>query len=59
MNALRYLALILDVAHFTTLLYFVLPLKWSYEADRMSIVGFGMMLGAIALNMLLLIFARF
>ena len=59
MNFLRYVTLFLNIIHIIVLLWFVTPLKWSYEPDRSSIVGFTAMLVVIALNVLLLIFARF
>lgn len=59
MNFLRYTTLFLNIIHIIVLLWFVTPLKWSYEPDRSSIVGFVAMLVTVGLNVLLLIFARF
>lgn len=48
-----------DLVFMAVLLYFVLPLKWSYEEDRSSIVGFGAMLTVLMLNIAMIFVARY
>lgn len=59
MEFLRMLTMISDIAFMAVLIYFASPLKWEYSEDRTSIVGFGWMMLVLAMNMVLLAFARF
>ena len=59
MEFLRILTMILDIAFMVTLIYFASPLRWEYQEDRTSIVGFGWMMVVLAMNMALLAVGRF
>ena len=59
MDFFRILTMISDIAFMATLIYFSSPLRWEYSEDRTSIVGFGWMMLVLAMNMVLLAFARF
>ena len=47
MFILRIIVTILNILLLAALLYFTRDLDWSNEADRSSIIGFGMMMGIV------------
>lgn len=53
LSILRFAATVLNLQIVLILAYFMAPLRWSNERDRVSLVGFGFMLGAIILNAVL------
>ena len=40
MIALKTIAIILDIIFTLVIVYFLVPLKWEYEEERASIIGF-------------------
>ena len=50
MIALKTIAIILDIIFTLVIVYFLVPLKWEYEEERASIIGFWWMIITFVLN---------
>lgn len=59
MAALKFIVLVMNLAFVATIIYFLLPLKWSEYHDRPSIVGFYAMLFVLVVDMGLILFAQY
>lgn len=53
LSILRFAATVLNLQIVLILAYFMAPLRWGNERDRVSLVGFSFMLGAVALDTVL------
>ena len=51
---IRILTTILDIAILLSLAYFIRPLRWARYDDRPSLIGFGMMIAAILMDIVLI-----
>lgn len=50
MIVLKTIAITLDVIFTLIIAYFLVPLKWEYESERASIIGFWWMIATFILN---------
>lgn len=56
MAVLKIITIIFDFVLAAIVLYFLSPLKWSSQEDRVSIVGFTFMMGVFLADALLIAF---
>lgn len=56
MDFLRIIAVILNLVFCAVILYFLRPLRWQYQEDRASIIGFVGMVVTYILSAILIIF---